>query len=103
MNYAQAQRMQAAIQAGTIKGAVDLSTQAAVANGVVFLRYYDGAVVNGTVHAGSTPLPHVWVTVRDELGTPHGVTQTDAQGHYSAILPCGHVTLTTAIGRLSRP
>jgi len=102
MNYDQAQRMQAAIRAGTIKGAVDLSTQAAVANGVVFLRYYDGAVVNGTVYAGSTPLPHVWVTVTDELGTPHGVTQTDAQGHYSAIVPFGNVTITASIGNLTR-
>ncbi len=102
MNYDQAQRMQAEIQAGTIKGAVDLSTQAAVANGVVFLRYYDGAVVNGTVYAGSTPLPHVWVTATDELGTPHGVTQTDAQGQYSAIVPFGNVTITASIGNLTR-
>ncbi len=102
MNYDQAQRMQAAIQAGTIKGAVDLSTQAAVFNGVVFLRYYDGAVVNGTVYAGSTPLPHVHVTVTDELGTPHGVTQTDAQGHYSAIVPFGNITITASIGNLTR-
>src|SRR3989454_410446 len=102
MNYDQAQRKQAAIQAGTIKGAVDLSTQASVFNGVVFLRYYDGAVVNGTVYAGSTPLPHVWVTVTDELGTPHGVTQTDAQGHYSAIVPFGDVTITASIGNLTR-
>src|SRR5437867_2352838 len=102
MNYDQAQRMQAAIQAGTIKGSVDLSTQAAVYNGVVFLRYYDGAVVDGTVYAGSTPLPHVWVTVTDELGTPHDVTQTDAQGHYRAIVPFGNVTITASIGSLTR-
>src|SRR2546425_412130 len=90
------------ISGQTIKGAVDLSTQASVFNGVVFLRYYDGAVVNGTVYAGSTPLPHVWVTVTDELGTPHGVTQTDAQGHYSAIVPFGNVTITASIGNLTR-
>lgn len=101
MNYDQAQRMQTAIQAGTIKGVVDLSTQSTVANGVVFLRYYDGAIVNGTVYAGSTPLPHVWVTVTDELGTPHYVTQSDAQGHYSAIVPFGNVTLTASIGKLT--
>ena len=102
MNYDQAQRMQAAIQAGTIKGVVDLSTQSTVANGVVFLRYYDGAVVNGTVYAGSTPLPHVWVTVTDELGTPHYVTKSDAQGHYRAIVPFGNVTITASIGNLTR-
>src|SRR2546425_1302939 len=102
MNFDQAQRMQSAIQAGSLKGAVDLSTQSTVANGVVFLRYYDGAVVNGTVYAGSTPLPHVWVTVTDELGTPHYVTQSDAQGHYSAIVPFGNVTVTASIGNLTR-
>src|SRR5438552_1123577 len=102
MNYDQAQRMQAAIQAGTIKGVVDLSTQSTVANGVVFLRYYDGAVVNGTVYAGSTPLPHVWVTVTDELGTPHYVTKSDVQGHYRAIVPFGNVTITASIGNLTR-
>ncbi len=102
MNYDQAQRMQPAIQAGTIKGVVDLSTQSTVANGVVFLRYYDGALVNGTVYAGSTPLPHVWVTVTDELGTPHYVTQSDAHGHYSAIVPFGNVTITASIGNLTR-
>ncbi len=102
MNYDQAQRMQSAIQAGTIKGVADLSTQSTVANGVVFLRYYDGALVNGTVYAGSTPLPHVWVTVTDELGTPHYVTQSDAQGHYSAIVPFGNVTITASIGNLTR-
>src|SRR2546422_3143774 len=102
MNYDQAQRVQEAIQAGTMSGRVDLSTQAAVYNGVVFLRYYDGAVVNGTIYAGSTPLPHVWVTVTDELGTPHYVTQSDAQGHYSAIVPFGNVTITASIGNLTR-
>jgi len=102
MNFDQAQRMQSAIQAGTLKGVVDLSTQSTVANGVVFLRYYDGAVVSGTVYAGSTPLPHVWVTVTDELGTPHYVTQSDAQGHYSAIVPFGNVTITASIGNLTR-
>src|SRR2546427_5030331 len=102
MNFDQAQRMQSAIQAGSLKGAVDLSTQATVVNVVVFVRYYDGAVVNGTVYAGSTPHPHVWVTVTDELGTPHYVTQSDAQGHYSAIVPFGNVTITASIGILTR-
>src|SRR3989442_8426120 len=102
MNFDQAQRMQSAIQAGTLKGAVDRGTQSTVANGVVFLRYYVGAVVSGTVYAGSTPLPHVWVTVTDELGTPHYVTRSDAQGHYSGIVPFGNVTITASIGNLTR-
>src|SRR3989442_801622 len=42
------------------------------------------------------------VTVPDELATPHGVTQTDPQGHYSAIVPFGNVTITASIGTLPR-
>ncbi len=102
MNYDQAQRKQSQIVAGTIKGVTDLSTQSAVGNGVVFLRYYDGAWVNGTVWSGSQPLPGVRITVTDELGTPHYVTQTDAQGHYSALVPFGNVTITASVGSVAR-
>jgi hypothetical protein len=102
VNYDQAQRLQAAITAGKIKGAVDLSTQTSVANGVIFLRYYDGAWVNGTVSAGSVPLPRVLITVTDDLGTPHYVASTDANGHYSVLVPFGNVTLTASVGSVSR-
>src|SRR2546422_597915 len=102
MNYDEAQRLQANITAGTLKGVVDQGTATTVANGVVFLRYYDGAWVNGTVSAGSTPLPGVRITVTDELGTPHYVTTTDASGHYSALVPFGDITITASSGTITR-
>ena len=102
MNYDEAQRFQANITAGTLKGVVDMGTATTVANGVVFLRYYDGAWVNGTVSAGSTPLPGVRITVTDELGTPHYVTTTDASGHYSALVPFGDITITASSGTMTR-
>src|SRR5206468_908265 len=102
MNYDQAGSLQENITAGKVKGAVVLSTQSTVENGVVFLRYYDGAWVNGTVTAGSTPLLGVRITVTDELGTPHYLTTTDANGHYSAVVPFGDITITASIGTVTR-
>ncbi len=102
VNYDEALRLQADIQAGEATGVVDLSTQASVRNGIVFLRYYDGAWVNGTVRAGGiSPLPGVRVTVSDELGTPHGVTTTDAAGRFSILVPFGDVTLTASVGSVT--
>src|SRR5207247_10211581 len=103
MNYDEALRFQANITAGTLKGVVDLGTTTAVANGVVLLRYYDGAIVNGTVTAGSTPLPGVRITVTDELGTPHYLTTTDASGRYRAVVPFGDITITASCERATRP
>src|SRR5438046_10121974 len=102
MNYDQAGSLQENITAGKVKGAVVLSTQSTVENGVVLLRYYDGAIVNGTVTAGPTPLPGVRITVTDELGTPHYLTTTDASGRYSAVLPFGDITITASSGSLTR-
>src|SRR5207247_1861366 len=70
-------------------------------SGVVFLRYYDGASVNGTVSADSVPLAGVNITVTDEIGTPHYRTVTDASGHASVLVPCGNVTITASVGRPS--
>src|SRR5207237_5950290 len=102
MNYDQARSLQENITAGKAKGSVVLSTQSTVENGVVFLRYYDGAWVNGTVTAGSNPLPGCRITVTDELGTPHYLTTTDANGHYSALVPFGDATITASIGTATR-
>lgn len=97
MNYDDAIRLHAQIQDKKATGVVDASPVTTLVNGVVFLRYYDGAWVNGTVWAGSAPLPNVRITVSDELGTPHYVTTTDAQGRYSALVPFGNITLTASI------
>jgi dolichyl-diphosphooligosaccharide--protein glycosyltransferase len=102
VNYDEALRLQADIRDGVLEGVVDLSTQSTVANGVVFLRYYDGAWVNGTVRSGTTPLPGVLVTAVDELGTPHYVTTTDAFGRYSALVPFGDITITASVGGVTR-
>src|SRR5205809_6307618 len=58
--------------------------------------------MNGTVTAGSTPLADVPITVTDELGTPHYLTTTDANGHYSAVVPFGDITITASIGTVTR-
>jgi len=101
VNYDEAERLQGEIAAGRIQGVVDGSTQSSVVNGIVMLRYYDGAWVNGTVRVGSVPLPNVYVTVEDELGTPHYVTKTDSEGRYSALVPFGDVTITASSGNLT--
>ncbi|MGQ0797223.1 MAG: carboxypeptidase regulatory-like domain-containing protein [Methanobacteriota archaeon] len=99
VNFDEAQLLQKEIQDGSRDGVVDLSSQASVTNGIVFLRYYDGAWVNGTVRAGgATPVSGVRVTVTDELGTPHDVATTDASGRYSVLVPFGNVTLTASVG-----
>ncbi|OGS47682.1 MAG: hypothetical protein A3K66_05410, partial [Euryarchaeota archaeon RBG_16_67_27] len=98
VNYDEAQRIQADINTGKATGVIDTSTSAAVTNGLVFVRYYDGAWVNGTVLAGDAPIPGVRITVTDELGTPHYVTTSDAEGRYSALVPFGTVSLTASAG-----
>jgi dolichyl-diphosphooligosaccharide--protein glycosyltransferase len=99
MDVSEAQAIQEEIQAGRATGVVDPSTQAAVTNGIVFLRYYDGAWVNGTVLAGGeTPVAGVRITVSDELGTPHYVTTSDASGRFSALVPFGDITITASVG-----
>ena len=100
VNYDQAQALQQQISAGKIQGVVDMGTTTDIQNGAVILRYYPGAYVNGTVSVGGVPLAHVQVTVTDELGTPHGVTTTDAQGHYSLLAPFGNITVTASVGTL---
>src|SRR3989475_254101 len=102
VKYDPAPKRQTPITGGARQWGPDPHTQATVGNGVIFLRYYDGAWVNGTVWACAQPLPGVRITVTDELGTPHYVTQTDANGHYSAIVPFGNVTITASVGAVTR-
>ncbi len=101
MNYDQALALQSQIAAGKATGVVDLGTTTDIQNGAVILRYYPGAYVNGTVSVNGVPMANVHVTVADELGTPHGVTTTDAQGHYSLLAPFGNVTVTASVGTLN--
>ena len=102
INFDEGGRFQEEIGAGTRTGVVDLSTQATTTNGIVFLRYYDGAWVNGTVLAGgATPVSGVRVTVTDELGTPHDTATSDASGRYSVLVPFGNVTLSASVGQVA--
>jgi dolichyl-diphosphooligosaccharide--protein glycosyltransferase len=100
VNYLTAQALQKQISAGQATGTVDMSTLTSIQNGVVILRYFPGALVNGTVQVGGVPIPGVRITVTDELGTPHYETTTDANGHYSAIVPFGNITLTASTGAM---
>jgi len=87
-------------------GIVD-TTYRGLFGGVFFLKYYDGAWINGTVRLpDGTPLPGVRVTVYDDVetlssewpGIPHGYTYTDKDGHYSIVAPFGNVTVRMSNG-----
>jgi len=57
------------IQAGEAEGVVDLNPSSGLYRGVVFIKYYEGAFINGTVMiADGAPLPNATVTVLDEYG-----------------------------------
>ncbi|UCG69965.1 MAG: carboxypeptidase regulatory-like domain-containing protein, partial [Thermoplasmata archaeon] len=68
-------------------------------SGVVFLKYYEGAYLNGTVKTTKgTPIVNARVAVLDEYGIPHDSTLTDENGTYHLIAPAGDVTLLTTSG-----
>ncbi len=79
-------------------GVVDMSPST-IYNGVTFLEYYDGAIVNGTVRTPEgEPVGNVRVTVYDDYGVPHQSVMTDENGHYSVIAPFGNTTLLVSNG-----
>ncbi|OGS43172.1 MAG: hypothetical protein A3K76_05135 [Euryarchaeota archaeon RBG_13_57_23] len=87
------------IDAGEIEGYVDYSSQSYYSSGTVFLKFYLGAYVNGTVTTEEgQPVAGIRVTVQDEYGIPHQTTLTDANGHYSVLAPFGNVTLVFSEG-----
>src|SRR2546422_2584668 len=71
VEYTKAQALQGKINSGQATGVVDLSPAAAIRRGVVFIKYYDGAFLNGTVALNGQPWPGVQLTVQDEFGVPH--------------------------------
>ncbi|MDD1769539.1 MAG: carboxypeptidase regulatory-like domain-containing protein [Methanomassiliicoccales archaeon] len=98
IGYDQAVSIQAAINAGTMTGVVDTSAPT-LENGVVFLQYYDGAIVRGQATAqNGNPYPGVFVTVLDQYGIPHQTTKTDVNGNYEVIAPFGTVNVVFTIG-----
>ncbi len=92
--------LQEQINAGLIDGVVD-ATANALQSGVVFVQYYDGALISGqlTTDDGS-PYEDVWVTVVDEYGIPHQVVQTGSDGRYEVIAPFGEVNVYYTYGNL---
>ncbi len=87
------------IDAGEIEGYIDASSQSFYSSGTVFLEFYLGAFVNGTLTTEEgQPVAGIRVTVQDEYGIPHQTTLTDASGHYSVLAPFGNVTLVFSEG-----
>ncbi len=104
IDYATGLAYQAQINAGTRIGYVDMSGASYYRSGTVFLKYYPGAYVNGTLTTSQgMPVPNVRVTVQDEYGIPHDVVYTDSEGHYSAVVPAGNLTLVFSTGSANNP
>lgn len=83
---------------------VDLSGRSYMGQGVIFLRYYDGAILEGEVRTeDGEPIPNAKVTVLDtntsgEYPTPQHTSRTDEDGRYRAILPEGNITVMVSTG-----
>ncbi|UCE36207.1 MAG: carboxypeptidase regulatory-like domain-containing protein [Thermoplasmata archaeon] len=68
-------------------------------SGVVFIKYYEGAYLNGTVKTRKgTPIQNARVTVLDEYGIPHDTILTDENGSYNLIACEGNVTVYVSSG-----
>jgi len=102
VSYEEAVSLKAKIDAGLAEGIVDLSVSG-LAQGIVFLQYYDGAIIQGNVASttGHT-YPDVYVTVVDDYGVPHQTVKTDANGHYSVVAPFGKVSVVLSTGTLDK-
>lgn len=99
VNFDDALRYQEEIQMGLRQGVVDISPRSGLSSGVVFLKYYHGAIVSGTVTVdGETPLSGIRVTVRDEYSVPHYVSHTDSEGNYQVLVPFGDIDLVASTG-----
>jgi asparagine N-glycosylation enzyme membrane subunit Stt3 len=99
MNVVDAVAISNEIDKGTANGYVDKSASSYYQAGAVFLKYYPGAMVSGTLKTQEGyPIPGVNVTVSDEFGIPHGITTTDANGSYSLVATAGNLTLTFSAG-----
>ncbi len=98
IGYDEALSIQAAIKAGTMTGVIDTSPST-LESGVVFLQYYDGAIVRGQATAANgNPYPNVFVTAVDQYGIPHQTTRTDSNGNYELIAPFGDVNILFTVG-----
>ncbi|MEW5748024.1 MAG: carboxypeptidase regulatory-like domain-containing protein [Candidatus Thermoplasmatota archaeon] len=104
VSYEEALELYEQITAGEIEGVVDYSASSLYNSGTVFLKYYHGAYVNGTVTTEEGyPAEGLWVTVQDEYGIPHQQVRTDALGRYSLLAPFGEVTVIISDGSAVNP
>jgi dolichyl-diphosphooligosaccharide--protein glycosyltransferase len=83
------------------EGISDLSDRSSIYQGVMILKYYDGAIISGqaTLKDG-TPVEGLTVAVSDEFEIPHQKVKTAKDGSYSIIAPPGNVTLTLSSGTI---
>ena len=92
------------------EGVVDDAIRS-ISQGVIYIKWYAGAWVNGTVTTETgDPVPGTTITVHDGfrflggymgpdyLGVPHGTTTTDENGRYSILAPFGNVTVVATNG-----
>ncbi|HAX94994.1 MAG TPA: hypothetical protein DCY35_00495, partial [Prolixibacteraceae bacterium] len=96
MNYWEAYDKQ---QAGN--GISDLSDRSSIYQGVMMLKYYDGAIISGqALLEDGTPIEGLTVTVADDFDIPHQTAVTSGDGSYSLIAPPGNITLTLSYGSI---
>ncbi len=93
--------LQDRIDRGEAQGTVDLRAASSLAQGIVILKYYDGAIMRGRVLTDTgEPLEGVRITVLDEIDIPHATTLTDSQGLYQISPPFGRLRVVASIGDL---
>jgi len=99
ISFEEAAILKEKIQAGDAQGYIDDSASNYYSAGAVFLEYYKGAYLNGTLKTEQGyPVADISVTIQDEYGIPHMVAKTDENGHYSLLAPFGNLTLTFSDG-----
>ena len=103
VSYDEAQDLIERISSGEIEGVIDKSARTLYMSGTVFLEYYHGAYLNGTVTTEEGDIVSgVRVTIQDEYGIPHDTCLTDGDGRYSLIAPFGDVDLVVSSGNDAR-
>ncbi|MEM0134247.1 MAG: hypothetical protein QXU18_03350 [Thermoplasmatales archaeon] len=84
-------------------GTVDMYPPASLlANDVIFLEYYPGAIISGQVtNTNGMPVQGVRVTLTDQYGIPHQSVMTNSTGYYSIYAVAGNDTVTYSTGTLN--
>ncbi|MDH4122819.1 MAG: glycosyltransferase family 39 protein, partial [Thermoplasmata archaeon] len=87
------------ISAKEMEGVLDTSPAVMYQAGAILLKYYDGAVMSGTIRdSNGDPAPGIRITVLDRYGIPHQTVPSDLDGKYSIILPPGQDTVIISSG-----